>query len=229
KELQVQKKKFGGSTTIKCDLSSDYDLIWYKQDFGNVPQIVVRRAQRTFRYSEGFTDERFHISDKNQFILAIKDLKEEDTGTYFCAEVLKSSQIFGSGTLLIVEGKQNRLHSWRRLPSTVTLVENGDSPTLQCSVQEFTSSCGNQSVYWFRHDSGESPPGIVYTHGDGSDECKKNSEAGSSPQSCVYTLPKRKLQTSAKGTFYCAVAACGQILFGNGAEVKEAGVNFTVS
>ncbi|XP_046691787.1 uncharacterized protein LOC124376627 isoform X2 [Silurus meridionalis] len=213
KELQVQKKKFGESVIIKCDLSGDNDLIWYKQDFGKVPQIVVRRAQSTFRYSEGFTDGRFSISDKNQFILTIKDLKEEDTGTYFCAEVLKSSQIFGSGTLLIVEAEE-----MKRLPPTVTLMENGDSLTLQCSVQEFTSSCGDQSVYWFRHDSGESPPGIVYTHGDGSDECKKNSEAGSPPQSCVYTLPKRKLQTSDKGTFYCAVAACGQILFGNGTE-----------
>ncbi|KAI5607918.1 putative immune-type receptor 3d isoform 1 precursor, partial [Silurus asotus] len=102
KELQVQKVTCGESVTIKCDLSSDNDLIWYKQDFGKVPQMVGRRAQIQIRYSEGFTDERFSISD-NQFILAIKDLKEEDTGTYFCAEVLKSSQIFGSGTLLIVE------------------------------------------------------------------------------------------------------------------------------
>ncbi|KAI5615217.1 putative immune-type receptor precursor, partial [Silurus asotus] len=178
--------------------------------------MVVRRAHSQFRPGEGFTDERFSISDKNNFILTIKDLKEEDTGTYFCAVVLKTP-LFGSGTLLIVEAEE-----MKRLPPTVTLMENGDSLTLQCSVQEFTSSCGDQSVYWFRHDSGESPPGIVYTHGDGSDECKKNSKAGSPPQSCVYTLPKRKLQTSAKGTFYCAVAACGQILFGNGTEVKEA-------
>ncbi|XP_046691764.1 uncharacterized protein LOC124376620 [Silurus meridionalis] len=215
KELQVQKVTCGESVTIKCDLSSDNVSVWYKQDFGKVPQMVVRRAHSQIRPGEGFTDERFSISD-NQFILTIKDLKEEDTGTYFCAEVLKSSLIFGSGTLLIVEAEE-----MKRLPPTVTLMENGDSLTLQCSVQEFTSSCGDQSVYWFRHDSGESPPGIVYTHGDGSDECKKNSEAGSPPQSCVYTLPKRKRQTSAKGTFYCAVAACGQILFGNGTEVKE--------
>ncbi|KAI5607197.1 putative immune-type receptor precursor [Silurus asotus] len=212
KELQVQKVTCGESVTIKCDLSSD-DLIWYKQDFGKVPQMVVRRAKSQIRPGEGFTDERFSVN--NSYNLAIKDLKEEDTGTYFCAKVLKTI-IFGSGTLLIVEAEE-----MKRLPPTVTLMENGDSLTLQCSVQEFTSSCGDQSVYWFRHDSGESPPGIVYTHGDGSDECKKNSEAGSPPQSCVYTLPKRKLQTSAKGTFYCAVAACGQILFGNGTEVKE--------
>ncbi|KAI5086594.1 putative immune-type receptor 6a precursor, partial [Silurus meridionalis] len=105
KELQVQKVTCGESVTIKCDLSSDNVSVWYKQDFGKVPQMVVRRAHSQIRPGEGFTDGRFSISD-NQFILTIKDLKEEDTGTYFCAEVLKSSLIFGSGTLLIVEGKQ---------------------------------------------------------------------------------------------------------------------------
>ncbi|KAG7316266.1 hypothetical protein KOW79_019807 [Hemibagrus wyckioides] len=101
-------------------------------------------------------------------------------------------------------------------------MENGESLTLQCSVQAFTSSCEEQSVYWFRLGSGESHPGIIYTHGNSSDECKKSSEDGSPPQSCVYTLPKRKLTTSDKGTLYCAVAACGQILFGNGVIPGEA-------
>ncbi|MCI4389766.1 hypothetical protein PGIGA_G00102250 [Pangasianodon gigas] len=114
----------------------------------------------------------------------------------------------------------------KRHPPTVTVMENGESLSLQCSVQAFNSSCEEQSMYWFRHGSRESHPGIIYTHGDGSDECKKSSEAGSPTQSCVYTLPKRKLTTSDNGTFYCAVAACGQILFTNGTEVKVAGEIF---
>ncbi|KAM9435372.1 uncharacterized protein Hap1MRO34_001525 [Clarias gariepinus] len=211
KELQVKKIKHGEHVTIKCDVSSD-KLIWFKQGFGKNPQWVARLVS-SFRLNMGFTAESFSVDKK--FNLNIKELKEEDTGTYFCADVQSSSPHFGPGTFLVVEAEEVR-----QRPPTVTVMEDGDSLTLQCSVQAFTPSCEEQSVYWFRHRSGEPHPGIIYTHGDGSDECKKISEAGSPTQSCVYTLPKRKLTTSDNGTFYCAVAACGQILFTKGTEVK---------
>ena len=71
-------------------------------------------------------------------------------------------------------------------------VQPGDSVTLNCTIH--TETCaGEHSVYWFRHGSGESHPGIIYTHGDRSDQCEKNPEAGSPTQSCVYNLPKRNL------------------------------------
>ncbi|KAG7465284.1 hypothetical protein MATL_G00174730 [Megalops atlanticus] len=37
--------------------------------------------------------------------------------------------------------------------------------------------------------------------------------------SCVYKLPKRNLSLSDAGTYYCAVATCGEILFGNGTKL----------
>nr|XP_046185689.1 uncharacterized protein LOC124014574 [Oncorhynchus gorbuscha] len=94
----------------------------------------------------------------------------------------------------------------------------GDSVTLNCTIH--TETCvGEHSVYWFRHGSGESCSGIIYTHGDRSDQCEKSSEAGSPTQSCVYNLPKRNLSVSDAGTYYCAVASCGEILFGNGTKL----------
>ncbi|XP_017311112.1 uncharacterized protein LOC108257686 [Ictalurus punctatus] len=219
-DLQVQKVKRGGDVTIKCDnLYTEVNFIWFKQSFGKYPQEVVKQVDKRNRYGAQFNDGRFSISeDKKPFNLNIKEIKEEDSGTYFCAELRASSLRFSSGTVLVVEAEEKKQH-----PPTVTVMENGESLTLQCSVQVFTSSCEGQSVYWFRHGSGESHPGIIYTHGDGSDECKKSSEAGSPTQSCVYTLPKRNLTTSDNGTFYCAVAACGQILFGNGIKVEVKG------
>ncbi|CAB1345277.1 unnamed protein product [Coregonus sp. 'balchen'] len=62
--------------------------------------------------------------------------------------------------------------------------------------------------------------GIIYTHGDRSDQCEKSPEAGSPTQSCVYNLPKRNLSLSDTGTYYCAVASCGEILFGNGTKLE---------
>ncbi|XP_066536317.1 T-cell surface glycoprotein CD8 beta chain-like [Hoplias malabaricus] len=97
-------------------------------------------------------------------------------------------------------------------------VELGDNTTLQCSVLT-DASPGEHSVYWLRNGSGESPPGIIYTHGDTNTQCSRSSEADSPTQSCVYKLPKTNLSLSDAGTYYCAVAVCGQILFGNGTKL----------
>lgn len=94
--------------------------------------------------------------------------------------------------------------------------------TLQCSV--ISEICeGEYSVYWLRHSSGYSQPGIIYTHENSSDQCMKRSEIGSSTQSCVYSLPQTELRSSDAGIYYCAVATCGEIHFGNGTKLTIAG------
>ncbi|KAI4876101.1 hypothetical protein NFI96_026945 [Prochilodus magdalenae] len=99
-------------------------------------------------------------------------------------------------------------------------VELGGDTTLQCSVLTDTSA-GEHSVYWFRHGSGESHPGIIYTHGNRSDQCKSSSD--SSTQSCVYKLLKRNLSLSDAGTYYCAVLMCGEIILGSGTKLDVVG------
>ncbi|CAL8332994.1 unnamed protein product [Gadus morhua 'NCC'] len=42
---------------------------------------------------------------------------------------------------------------------------------------------------------------------DHSNQCK---------ESCVYTLPKNNINSSDAGTYYCALAACGEVVFGSG-------------
>ncbi|XP_076829150.1 uncharacterized protein LOC143475252 [Brachyhypopomus gauderio] len=221
-ELQVKRVKHGDNITIKCNhnMTEDnktFNLFWYKQKFGKLPEHIVRSFERNemIRFDPAFNRGRFSITMDGRFGLSINEIKEDDIGTYICGQVKKNYLEFLSGTLLMLQAGKN-VYS----PLTNIVTKREESTTLQCSVEASTSNCiGKYSVYWFRHGSGESHPGIIYTHEDHGDQCKNRSEHRST-QSCVYELPKKILSSSDSGTYYCAVAACGKIIFGNGTAVE---------
>ncbi|CAL8307152.1 unnamed protein product [Arctogadus glacialis] len=105
----------------------------------------------------------------------------------------------------------------------------GDPVALQCSITsqrtDHSNQCqGEPSVYWFR--SGPSHPAAIYMNGNRSGECQHSSGPPSAPQSCVYTLPKNNVDSSDAGTYYCALAACGEVVFGNGTQLDIPDHNF---
>ncbi|XP_036403565.1 uncharacterized protein LOC118790680 [Megalops cyprinoides] len=166
-------------------------------------------------FYDGFNNSRFEIvGGKQEFHLKISDTKPEDIGTYYCGITFLNHLMFGNGTFLMLTGSESNSRTVVQQPVSEP-VQPGDSVTLQCTIH--TETCaGEHSVYWFRQGSGESSPGVIYTHGNRNDQCERSSGAGSPTQSCVYKLPKRNLSLSDAGTYYCAVAVCGEILFGNG-------------
>ncbi|XP_041799629.1 uncharacterized protein LOC121611254 [Chelmon rostratus] len=96
---------------------------------------------------------------------------------------------------------------------------------IKATDSEIKSVCGNAGepdgglgVYWFRAGSHESHPSVIYAHGNSGDECEKSPEARSSHK-CVYNFFKDDISSSDAGTYYCAVATCGQMLFGNGTKL----------
>ncbi|XP_056294861.1 uncharacterized protein LOC130209324 [Pseudoliparis swirei] len=106
-------------------------------------------------------------------------------------------------------------------------VRPGDSGTLRCSVlsvSERRTCPGEPSVFWFKAGSDESHPSLIYAQRSNSAACEKSPEAHS-PQKCVFSFSKN-VSSSDAGTHYCAVATCGQILFGNGPKlnIKETGL-----
>uniref|UniRef100_A0A3B4DQU6 Ig-like domain-containing protein n=1 Tax=Pygocentrus nattereri TaxID=42514 RepID=A0A3B4DQU6_PYGNA len=200
----------GENITLNCPFLS-FDVkatAWLKQTAGEKP-LVIAYAYRTttVKYYDGFHESgRFNaLREISSFTLSISNAEPSDSATYYCVAADYTDTALLGCTVLVLKDP----------------VELGGDTTLQCSILTDVSA-GDHSVYWFRHGSGESHPGIIYTHGNRSDECKKSSETDSPTQSCVYKLPKRNLSLSDAGTYYCAVLMCGEIIFGNGTKLDFA-------
>ncbi|XP_044061708.1 signal-regulatory protein beta-2-like isoform X2 [Siniperca chuatsi] len=159
------------------------------------------------------------------FLLHISTTKLSDTGVYYCIKVNQLDMKFVMGTFLRIKGPEPDITAIIQVPPSDP-VRPGDSVTLQCSVlsdSENKTCPGAHSVYWFRAGSDESHPSVIYAHGNSGDECEKSLEARS-PQKCVYNFSK-KVSSSDAGTYYCAVATCGEILFGNGTKLDIQGTS----
>uniref|UniRef100_A0A8C7TDJ0 Ig-like domain-containing protein n=1 Tax=Oncorhynchus mykiss TaxID=8022 RepID=A0A8C7TDJ0_ONCMY len=221
---QNQPSQLGESVSLPCFFSETIDyfqwLYWYKQTAGQMPQVVAtveKRKSADFVLNGEFNDIRFTMEKvKVGYLLIINNISRSDEAAYFCGIGSVYEMKFRNGTFLAVKG--NLISTVEQQPVSDP-VHPEDSVTLQCTVLSETCT-GEHSVYWFRAGSGESNPGVIYTPGNRSDECKKSPETPSPTQSCVYSLSKNNLSLSDAGTYYCAVATCGEILFGNGTNLN---------
>ncbi|XP_035266669.1 immunoglobulin kappa light chain-like isoform X2 [Anguilla anguilla] len=222
------RAQLGDTVTLPCfHPTIDVSLVsWLKQPLGLKPQLVAivskYQSNATF-FNEFQNSKRFSAKATTESArLTVSQVEPSDSATYYCAITGFREISFGNGTTLMVMGsKSNNRTVVLQQPESES-VQPGDSVTLQCTV--YTETCaGEHSAYWFRQDSGESRPGIIYTHGTRSDECQKSSGAVSPSQNCTYNFPKKNLSPSDAGTYYCAVATCGEILFGNGTKLDFKG------
>uniref|UniRef100_W5LM76 Ig-like domain-containing protein n=1 Tax=Astyanax mexicanus TaxID=7994 RepID=W5LM76_ASTMX len=205
----------GENLSLNCSFSSSEEssTAWFKQTPGEKPLLIASaHHSNPIKYHNDFykEDRLIALRAKNSFILGISSAEPSDSATYFCSVVYNTEHALADWTIVV-------LYTVLQPPVSDPVQLGGDT-TLQCSILT-DNSAGDHSVYWFRHGSGESDPGIIFTHGNRSDQCKKSSETVSPTQSCIYKLPKNNLSLSDAGTYYCAVAACGHIFFGNGTKL----------
>uniref|UniRef100_A0A8C9S3H9 Ig-like domain-containing protein n=1 Tax=Scleropages formosus TaxID=113540 RepID=A0A8C9S3H9_SCLFO len=211
------------TVTLECFPSKDEteNIYWYKLIIGQKPQLIASSHKYSEPFFFIFNSTRFKIKkDVGINHLIISETETSDTAMYYCGVSLCSYKRC-THVLSGSEGGQSNSKTVVQQPVSDP-VRPGDSVTLQCTVDSETCA-GEHSVYWFRHGSGESLPGLIYTHGNRRDECEKSPEAGSPTHGCVYSLPKRNLSRSDAGIYYCAVATCGDILFGNGTQLEIKG------
>ncbi|XP_035983516.1 uncharacterized protein LOC118557496 [Fundulus heteroclitus] len=147
-----------------------------------------------------------------------------DSAFYYCEEIIDLLKTPLNITFLRVEGPKPEIPTIvQEFPSLPVLP--GDSVTLQCSVlPESLSSSDHHTVHWFKAGSDESHPNMLYVHVDSGDKCEWIPQEPSEHK-CVYNLSLRSVSSSDAGTYYCAVATCGQILFGEGTKLEVQGVS----
>ncbi|XP_033962376.1 uncharacterized protein [Pseudochaenichthys georgianus] len=213
-----QEKRFisanaGGNVTLPCYIEDDDTnwLYWFKLTLGQKPRIISNAykyyAKPTF-YHE-FNKSRFTLAHgKSTNHLTILNLHISDSATYYCASAVQYVLNFSEGITISVKGS-----GLNPPPSGASeIIQSGDSVTLNCTVH--TGSCdGEHSVYWFKNS--EDSPGLLYIRGGSQCERKPNTHT----HTCEYNLPMESLNPSHAGTYYCAVASCGHILFGNGTKL----------
>uniref|UniRef100_I3KV97 Ig-like domain-containing protein n=1 Tax=Oreochromis niloticus TaxID=8128 RepID=I3KV97_ORENI len=111
-------------------------------------------------------------------------------------------------------------------PTVLNPLRSGNSVTLQCSVySDSDQMCPRDcNVFWFRAGSDQLHPSIIYTDGNRHSESEIISD---SQERCLYRFSKN-VSSSDAGTYYCAVATCGEILFGNGTKLDIEGIWYLI-
>uniref|UniRef100_A0A3Q0SCJ1 Ig-like domain-containing protein n=1 Tax=Amphilophus citrinellus TaxID=61819 RepID=A0A3Q0SCJ1_AMPCI len=218
-ETRFISAEVGGKVTLKCFHHADVSarVYWYKHTLGQKPKLMPFFFK--YNLNNSFDDEfrnnpRFTLDTKNgKNDLTITDLRISDSATYYCIQYLYALT-FLENIIISVKGSGLNIQASVQQSASETL-QPGGSVTLNCTVH--TGTCdGEHCVYWFKHSS-ESHPGLIYTHGGRNDQCAR--KADTQTNTCVYNLPMNNLNVSHAGTYYCAVASCGHILFGNGTKL----------
>ncbi|XP_039677660.1 immunoglobulin kappa light chain-like [Perca fluviatilis] len=211
----------GDNVTLQCFYKDDVAAMffWYKQTLGQKPRLIstfYKHDKKGTFIDELKNDPRFTLETKNgNYHLTISELRISDSATYYCISIYAYQFQFTEGITVDVKG------SGLKIPATVhqsasESIQPGGSVTLDCTVH--TGTCdGEHSVYWFKN-SEESQPGLIYTHGGRNDQCER--KPNTQTHTCVYNLPIKNLSLSHNMTYYCAVASCGHILFGNGTKLE---------
>ncbi|XP_046705731.1 uncharacterized protein LOC124386122 [Silurus meridionalis] len=209
----------GHAVSLQCTLggeSSEGLILWYKQKLGGIPQAIGMSGPLSAAIIlSPFNKTAFQLNrTKNLISLNIHDVNKDDEAMYFCGRSEVNIIKFTSGIFLSVRDKPH-LNVTVFQSAIPISVPAGASVTLQCSVLS-ESRAAELQVLWFRAAPSQSHPQLIYTHHNSSLQC----ESESSTHTCVYNLSKNIFSLNDTGTYYCAVALCGKIIFGNGTRVQ---------
>lgn len=208
--------KLGHNVTLKCSCEEEtlVYFTWYQQKLGGKPELISYRLRRNTdsEVQKEFKERFGSFGSTNYDSLRISNLQVTDSASYFCGGINFGAVEFGEGVYIHVQLPTHHQGTSSVVQDqTRKQLVRGDSLDLSCSVEAGTCQEEN-SFYWIRH--GTSQPAIIYP-ADG--DCKA---LGS--RKCTAKLIVGDATTKDSGIYRCAVASCGQIIFGNGTTVEIA-------
>uniref|UniRef100_A0A3B4E424 Ig-like domain-containing protein n=1 Tax=Pygocentrus nattereri TaxID=42514 RepID=A0A3B4E424_PYGNA len=208
----------GEAVNLTCTFVDDSDKevrMWYKQRLEHAPlEVGSKLEDKPAVISGQLNTSRFKLNRIASGIsLSIERVTKEDEGMYFCVATGKKTLNFSTATFLAVTGQSDISVLQTPVQGSVS---PGESVTLQCTVLSEIRAA-DLRVLWFRAAAGQSFPEIIYTHQNSS---SRQCEISSSTSCSLYEFSKNILDHNHTGTYYCAVAACGKIIFGNGTSVE---------
>ncbi|KAL3973330.1 KRAB domain-containing zinc finger protein [Sarotherodon galilaeus] len=220
--VPVKTVQLGEPVTLTCALPEGLqsgEVHWYKQNHGDTLKLIMTSFKSTPpEYGPAFSKSRFKVDKDNNFSnVTILKTVQEDEGIYHCGltEWIRTNW---SGTYLFVKGNNQKTSVVVQQLIGSNPLRPGDTMTLQCSFSDSVNKMCSEGlrVLWFRESQKSHP--VIYGNVNTRDECEKRSDT---QERCVYRFSKN-VSSSDAGTYYCAVATCGEILFGNGTTLKLA-------
>uniref|UniRef100_A0A3Q2PA36 Ig-like domain-containing protein n=1 Tax=Fundulus heteroclitus TaxID=8078 RepID=A0A3Q2PA36_FUNHE len=191
-----------------------------------IPGYMPELLGKTFTFNDDLFNTNSRISTKQEpgsFVLRIAQTRLSDMGFYFCLKSQNVNVSFLNATFLRIKGPEPHDTAVTQ-DSLSETIHKGGSVGLQCSVlsQSENNSCPEErKIFWFRVSSAQSVS-LIYAQHEVDGECKHNPETQSG-QSCVFNFVKHNISFSDAGTYLCALAACGRVVFGNGTKVEIEG------
>lgn len=210
---RVIKAQSGQTVTIKCFCGEDSVTFfsWYQQRLGSKPVIISSRMRHDTEVSISPSFKgRFEVESREGMNhLTISDLLPSDSAVYYCGILEFNLLQFGEGTFLHV---MMPLSNIQVMVNQLDLspVRPGDSVELKCEVHG--EKCKEEKrFYWFRQTMAQS----VSIH-----PIEGNCVYEARGRKCTLTYAIQSVNVSNEGIYYCALASCGEIVFGNGTQVQ---------
>ncbi|XP_061895764.1 uncharacterized protein LOC133644993 [Entelurus aequoreus] len=120
--------------------------------------------------------------------------------------------------LLLLHGadaNKSEITSLKQWPAELSPLRKGDSFTLHCWLlfdHDKLTCPEERRVYWLRFGPRS---GFIQAEGTSKEDC----DGTQNPKGCLSALFTTISDVSEDATYYCALAACGNILFGSGTKV----------